>query len=183
MNLYARMVQNIRNNRMRYLLAFLLVVGRRIGKNSICGMNVNIADALTSVILVIILVPKFGVNGYIFTIYFTEILNTTLSLARMIAITKPKLRIFGHVFGPILCIAVATGAVRLLCSSLSLQDSAWTLVLQIALSALLYVGLLAITRCIGTDEYEMMRAILKPGCYKASKSSAHGIVAHKPRVD
>lgn len=126
------------------------------------SMNVNIADALTSVILVIILVPKFGVNGYIFTIYFTEILNTTLSLARMIAITKPKLRIFGHVFGPVLCIAVATGAVRLLSTALSLPTSAWTLVLQIALSALLYVGLLAFTRCISTDEYEMMRAIFHP---------------------
>lgn len=123
------------------------------------SMNVNIIDALTSVILVIILVPKFGVGGYIFTIYFTEILNTTLSLARMIAIVKPKLRVFGHVFAPILCITGATTAVHLLSTTLSLQPTAMTLVLQISLTTLLYLGLLIITRCIGTDEFEMMRAI------------------------
>ena len=123
------------------------------------SMNVNIIDALTSVILVVILVPKFGVPGYIFTIYFTEILNTTLSLARMIAIVKPKLRVFGHVFAPILCITGATIAVHLISTTLSLQPTAMTLVLQIALTTLLYLGLLIITRCIGTDEFEMMRAI------------------------
>ena len=123
------------------------------------SMNVNIIDALTSVILVIILVPRFGVPGYIFTIYFTETLNTVLSLARMIAITKPKLRLMGHVFGPILCITGATWAVHLLSTQLCLQPTVWTLVLQIALTALIYVGLLVITRCVGMDEYEMLRAI------------------------
>ena len=146
------------------------------------SMNVNIADALTSVILVIILVPKFGVPGYIFTIYFTEILNTTLSLARMIAITKPKLRLMGHVFGPILCIAGATSAVRLLCASLALQPSARVLIGQILLTALLYVGLLLVTKCIGKDEYEMLRAIFGTRGGKKSQA-ARGIIPHKPRVD
>jgi len=123
------------------------------------SMNVNIIDALTSVILVIILVPKFGVPGYIFTIYFTETLNTVLSLARMIAITKPKLRLMGHVFGPILCITGATWAVHLFSTHLGLQPTAGALVLQITLTLLLYAGLLTITRCVGTDEYEMLRAI------------------------
>ena len=123
------------------------------------SMNVNIIDALTSVILVMVLGPKFGVGGYIFTIYFTEMLNTTLSLARMIAIVKPKLRIFGHVLGPILCITGATACVHVLSTALSLQSTAIMLTLQITLTALIYVGLLLVTRCIGADEFEMMRAI------------------------
>ncbi len=123
------------------------------------SMNVNIIDALTSVILVIILVPRFGVNGYIFTIYFTEILNTTLSLARMIAITKPKLRTIGHVFGPIGCIAGATCAVRLLGGWLGLGHSTGALIGQIALTALCYIGLLMLTRCVGRDEWEIFHAI------------------------
>ncbi|MBQ7378749.1 MAG: oligosaccharide flippase family protein [Clostridia bacterium] len=146
------------------------------------SMNVNIADALTSVLLVMILVPKFGVNGYIFTIYFTEILNTTLSLARMIAITKPKLRILGHVFGPILCIAGATTAVRLLSKALALQPTVSTLVLQISLTALVYVGLLVVTKCIGTDEYEIVRAIFKSH-RRVDSQTDRKIVLHKPRVD
>ncbi len=145
------------------------------------SMNVNIIDALSSVILVVILVPRFGVAGYIFTIYFTEILNTTLSLVRMIALTRPGLRIFGHVFGPIACIAGATATVRLLCARLSLGNSVWVLVGQITLSALLYVGLLVATRCIGRDEYEILRAIFgKKRPYMTPKPT---LFTHKPRVD
>jgi hypothetical protein len=44
---------------------------------------------------------------------------------------------------------------------LLLQPTAGTLVLQITLTALLYLGLLLVTRCIGTDEFEMMRAIFR----------------------
>lgn len=145
------------------------------------SMNVNIIDALTSVILVMILVPKFGVNGYIFTIYFTEILNTTLSLARMIAITKPKLRILGHVFGPILCITGASWAVHLLSKALALQPTVWALVGQITLTALLYLALLLATRCIGTDEFEILRAIF--GKKRKKEPQLLQPLAHKPRVD
>ena len=145
------------------------------------SMNVNIIDALTSVILVVILVPKFGVNGYIFTIYFTEILNTTLSLARMIAITKPKLRLIGHVFGPIGCIVGATCSVRLLGSWLEFGHSMGSLIGQIVLTALLYIGLLMLTKCIARDEWEILHAILRK---KAAKTSASAqILPHKPRVD
>lgn len=145
------------------------------------SMNVNIIDALTSVILVIFLVPRFGVAGYIFTIYFTEILNTTLSLVRMISLTRPSLRIVGHVFGPIACIAAATAAVRALCDRLALGGSVWVLIGQIALSTLLYVGLLAFTRCIGRDEYEMLRAIF--GKKRPKTAPKQSFPVHKPRVD
>lgn len=145
------------------------------------SMNVNIIDALTSVILVIILVPKFGVNGYIFTIYFTEILNTTLSLVRMIAITKPKLRVLGHVFGPIVCIVGATAAVHLLSTNLRLPATPGVLVGQIALTVAIYIGLLMLTRCVGVDEWEIFRAIF--GKKKAKSGLPSTNFAHKPRVD
>ena len=154
------------------------------------SMNVNIIDALTSVILVIILVPKFGVAGYIFTIYFTEILNTTLSLVRMIAITKPRLRLMGHIFCPILCIITATCIVCWGSTALSLPSTTGTLILQITLSTLLYFGLLMLTRCISTDEQEIVRAIFHPRKHsrtakKADIASAPMKIVplHKPRVD
>jgi hypothetical protein len=59
-----------------------------------------------------------------------------------------------------------------------LQPTAGTLVLQITLTALLYVGLLLVTRCIGADEYEILHAI-----FRAHRPSVKAIVPHKPRVD
>lgn len=42
-------------------------------------LKINIIDLITTISLILILIPKFGINGYIFTIYFSEILNFTLS--------------------------------------------------------------------------------------------------------
>lgn len=42
-------------------------------------LKINILDLFTSIILILIVIPQFGIYGYIFTIYFSELLNFTLS--------------------------------------------------------------------------------------------------------
>ena len=42
-------------------------------------LKINILDLLTSILLIFIIIPRFGLIGYIFAIYFSEILNFTLS--------------------------------------------------------------------------------------------------------
>ncbi len=58
------------------------------------SMNVNILDALVSVLAVLILVPIIGINGYVVTIYITELLNAALSICRLLKISgfRPKAR-------------------------------------------------------------------------------------------
>lgn len=54
------------------------------------SMKVNIADALISVTLVWLLVPRYGVMGYIVTIYIAEIINAALSILRAIKVCNVK---------------------------------------------------------------------------------------------
>lgn len=42
-------------------------------------LKINILDLFTSILLIFIIIPKFGIMGYIFIIYFSEILNFSLS--------------------------------------------------------------------------------------------------------
>ena len=42
-------------------------------------LKINILDLLTSIFLIFLIIPTFGIAGYIFTIYFSELLNFTLS--------------------------------------------------------------------------------------------------------
>lgn len=42
-------------------------------------LKINIIDLVSGIFLIIVLIPKFGVLGYVFTIYFSEILNCGLS--------------------------------------------------------------------------------------------------------
>jgi stage V sporulation protein B len=51
-------------------------------------MLINIVDLITSIIFIKFLIPKFGINGYIFILYFSEIFNFLLS----VFILKQKLQ-------------------------------------------------------------------------------------------
>ena len=71
------------------------------------SMGVNIVDSLLSVILVTVLLPIFGINGYIITVYFTELINATLSITRLLNLTEIKPCVFARVFKPLLAIIIS----------------------------------------------------------------------------
>jgi len=48
------------------------------------SMGVNIADAAISVVLVWYLLPRYGVYGFIFVVYFSEVFNFILSIGRLL---------------------------------------------------------------------------------------------------
>ena len=54
----------------------------------LASMGFNILDALCGVILVLLLLPKFGLNGYIGVLYFEESFNFLLSIYRLSKITQ-----------------------------------------------------------------------------------------------
>ena len=129
--------------------------------HQVYSMNVNIADTLTACVFALTLIPSLGIWGYVISIYATEILNTTLSLMKMISVSKIKPKIIHQVIMPIACIIGATQLSRL---SLSLiggsLDKALGLVLSIALTVGIYIALLLITKTISKDEFEFLNASL-----------------------
>ncbi|MGM9642750.1 MAG: oligosaccharide flippase family protein [Eubacteriales bacterium] len=56
-------------------------------------MNVNIADAAISVILVRLLVPRLGISGYIAVLYIAELVNFAFSAARLLSKCKFRFNI------------------------------------------------------------------------------------------
>ena len=54
------------------------------------SMGVNILDALTGLVLVWQLLPKYGLAAYLATIWLTELLNFALSIGRLYRITLPR---------------------------------------------------------------------------------------------
>ncbi len=115
--------------------AFLKGMGEQV-----YSMNVNIIDALCSVILVWALLPRMGLSGYIIAIYATETLNTTLSLCRMLRMSGMKVNLWRQVAAPVLSVVGATVISRLVGSGLGIRITGVpTLVLCMALCALLYL--------------------------------------------
>ena len=67
----------------------------------------NIMDSLIRVILVIFLVPRFGIAGIIITMYISSIFNTGLSLLRLIQVTEIRIKILWIAVPLIISILVA----------------------------------------------------------------------------
>lgn len=128
------------------------------------SMNVNITDALVSVILVWLLLPRFGLMGYVITIYFTETLNTTLSLTRMLTVSNMKVKLWRQVFGPLVCVCGACCIMRIFLPLFSrviiINNAVAELVVNISLTAILYFLLLGATKVIGKDTADMIRSVL-----------------------
>lgn len=119
-------------------------------------MKVNIADALISVALVYFLVPIYGIYGYIATIYIAEIINTALSLRKMLLVTKSKISIIKFLVCPVFAVlgsvCVCNIVLRLFAGSITL------LILGVILYVLVYLLLLF---CMGGVSKEDIRWLKK----------------------
>ena len=124
-------------------------------------MNLKSADTFTACLFALFLIPKIGIWGYIISIYATEILNTTLSLIKMISISKIRIRVFHQVAMPILCIVGSTNISSLILRFVHLSTSdGLILAVGIVLTIAIYILLLFITKTIGSDEKEFLYAAL-----------------------
>ncbi len=142
-----------------------------LGQQVYC-MNVNIIDALFSVILVLTLVPKMGIMGYVVTIYFTELVNASLSISKLLSIGKLKLKLIKWVISPLLSIIGATTISKILLNifsyssltslpSFSGDGNTLSLVLWISLSVFFYFILLRMLCVIDRDDINWFRGIFK----------------------
>lgn len=117
-----------------------------LGEQVYC-MGVNIADAMLSVILVWMLLPALGIHGYIVTVYFTEIVNATLSIARLLCVTKIKAHPVRWLVKPLICIVASAGIVRFFLFRFNiLVNTSFSLGVQITLTISIYLLLLMVTK-------------------------------------
>ena len=112
-------------------------------------MIINILDALLSVILVWILLPRYGILGYIITVYFTELTNAILSITKLLCVTKTKFKIIDWLIKPLFSVIISTSAVSLVLSKLSLfAESKIEIALHILFIVIIYLLLLCLTKSI-----------------------------------
>lgn len=115
------------------------------------SMGINIADSLICVFLVIVLLPQYGLFGYIIIIFVSEFLNFALSMRRLIQKVQLDISLYRCALSLICAIGAAQG-LRLLFNHLGITYLSRPItVLALFGSALLYVGLLYICGCFSKN--------------------------------
>ncbi len=102
------------------------------------SMKVNILDAASGLVLVLLLVPHIGIYGYAATIYICEIVNAALSIGRLIKVSRVRLPLCKLILPPVCLSAVSIGAVAAIGTVFPLYSVA----AEIALSSAIYVLLI-----------------------------------------
>ena len=129
------------------------------------SMNVNIVDALISVVAVALLVPRMGIMGYLVTIYITEIFNATFSVMRLLRVSGFRPRLLVLICKPLLSTVGATAITRLLFRFITFSgfQTGWGLTLQICVALVLYVCFLKLTGGWETEDSQwLLRTLLPP---------------------
>jgi stage V sporulation protein B len=123
-------------------------------------MQVNILDSFLSLVLVILLLPRFGLAGYLFTVYLTELLNAALSVTRLLSVTQLRLPFFSGVLLPLTAVIGATSVVRLL-GGLGFLGGSVEVPMLVVLSALLYLVLLLMLGAANVDELRRLKGAIR----------------------
>lgn len=103
----------------------------------------NIIDSIIRVILTYMLLPKLGIWGVIIVIIVSELLNTTLSVAKLLKVTNMHLMVFDWIIRPLICICIPCLITVILPS---LQNIVLDLCLKIGLCAVFYIAALYLSR-------------------------------------
>ena len=131
-----------------YLDTSVDAILKGLGHQFYC-MVINIIDASLSVILVWILLPRFGIAGYVITVYFTEIVNAALSITKLLIVTKTKVKLFDWIAKPLVCIIATSNFFSLAFRHQGLiATSRLSLFLCITVIVIVYCILLILTRAI-----------------------------------
>lgn len=129
----------------------------------IYSMNINIADALISVFLVWFLTPRYGIRGYLATIYFSEIFNTVCSITRLLVISAPSVRLLKWIYKPLLSVVGATTVMQLLLRRIPCRVSSLALSVFFHCfgTLILYLGFLFLTGCIRKEDVRWVETFFR----------------------
>lgn len=133
------------------------------------SMIVNIGDSMLSVVLVWSLLPKFGIVGYIATIYISEIINASFSIVKLMKKSELKTNITKWITKPLICIIGSTSISHMIFEFIKTksvqQSSPLSLSIHIFVTVIIYAFLLIITQAFDKEDLKWVIGIL---CEKKS---------------
>ncbi len=121
-------------------------------------MGVNILDAILSLSLVLILVPRLGIVGYVASVYLVELVNCALSLGRLIYVTDLKMKM-SWIIKPLLSVLCACFISRAVFLSPLIYDISYGIRLAFTFALMLF--LMRIMGAISKSDLEYMKNAVK----------------------
>ena len=115
----------------------------------------SIADSTIRIILILLTLPLFGLNGFIAIMYFSNFLTCFLNVKRLCKVSGVKLKFAKEFFVPLSIALAVTFCLSRFLFCISLSNLCFTIILS-CLSVVLYLALLTIFKIIDIFEIKAL---------------------------
>lgn len=117
-------------------------------------MRNGICESVARVVMIWLLLPKFGFQAYLWTIILCNLLSASLNIGALYRATTLSVNLRRHVIFPLLSAGISCLLVRWLCLSVlaARLSQAMQLVLGIPLLFVVYFALILLTGCLTSDD-------------------------------
>lgn len=123
-------------------------------------LSYNLIDSVVKVVLIIILLPKMGIMGLIIVMYVSTVLNTGLSLLRLLKVTEIHIKFFDWIVKPLTAALLPCVSLRAISAWLSWQPGIY-IVGEIIMVVLLYIIFIWITGTLKQEEISWVKSIFE----------------------
>ncbi len=119
----------------------------------------NIIDSVTSVLLVYFLVPVFGLSGYVFVVWFGEVMNCIMSSYKLVRRTGAPVKALKWFVKPFVCSLLSVTLTRTLLELFhgAVGQSLFSLIVAFAISTLVYLLTMRLSGCLTLNDYKLVR--------------------------
>lgn len=128
----------------------------------VSSLKYNFSDSSIRVILVYLLVPPFGVKGYLCVLFFSTIFNASLSIHRLIVVSRVEVRVVDWIVKPLVSGALAVNLVLLAEKIFSIGGAVglWgAAAVHTALSLALYCVFLRLTGAFTKSDFRWLKGV------------------------
>lgn len=124
------------------------------------AMKISIADSVISIVLVGLLLPVYGIKGYVVTMYVCKSFNCCLSIVRLVKSSGLKINFYKWVLSPIISCLCSVTSVILLSNILEISCGVKETALKIITAIYLYVFFLRVTGCTDSVDMHWIKSVL-----------------------
>ena len=112
-------------------------------------LKFNLIDMTIRIFLILYLIPKKGIEGFIIVLFVGTLLNASLSIHKLLKVTNIQFKLLDWIIKPGFCITLAGYCIKygLAYINLNLHIS-----IQIVLTISLYFVLLILSKCITRED-------------------------------
>lgn len=128
----------------------------------VSSLRYSIIDSAISVVLIYLLIPIYGVNGYIAVMFISTFVNAALSINCLVRVTEIPFSLGDWILKPIFAVAASSIGVLYLVRGFAFSSYAMAVAVKAGLMLVCYFGLLLLTRAITMREIRDFTKMLHP---------------------